>query len=175
VITYCGYTHANLSVHRVSTMSDLASFIICMAIGCSHSYVWHWLALWAKQRATHPLPHFDNECQQRVKEFGTSKSGNSKVIRLLLYIIKVLAAIWGKQDSDTLPATSWKWVSTERQQCLALHHGWSKSNPLVIVSIQCFDCLSRLQRSWTLSFGIKNEICCDCLGGCRRNVAYLAA
>jgi hypothetical protein len=38
------------------------------------------------------------------------------------FINVVMAAFKWKRESDTLHAAFWKWVSIERQKCVAMHH-----------------------------------------------------
>jgi len=61
-------------------------------------------------RETRSLPHPANESQRSVNEFWSCKSGNTRVIWLLLYIIAVFAAFVGPRENVTLPAQSWKWA-----------------------------------------------------------------
>jgi len=61
-----------------------------------------------------------NERQHSVNHFWSSKSGNVKVTRLMLDIMKVLAAFIGNGEIYMQSAPSWQRVSTERQQFMVL-------------------------------------------------------
>jgi len=77
--------------------------------------------LYTKTRETRSLTHPDNESQQRVNDFWSCILGNLSGDWVKTFIYAVKAAFKPKRESDTLPAAFWKWASTERQQCLALH------------------------------------------------------
>jgi len=83
-----------------------------------------WMMEYAKSNNcilwVHP---WQNEHQRSVNNFRSCMSGNWKFILSWLYIIKVLAAYIGKSDSATLPTSSSKWASTERQQLLFMLPG----------------------------------------------------
>jgi len=69
------------------------------------------------------LPHHENECQRSVNDSWSCILGDLVGDRLQIVINEVLAAFIGKRDSKTLPAPSWKWVSTERQRFLVMYLG----------------------------------------------------
>jgi len=108
-------------------------------------------------------------------DFWSCKSGNLKVIWLLLYTIQVLATFIGKRQSDTLPAPSWKWVTMKPQQFLPFHYGKWQHDVAVFVYIRSVHCKYRLNCSRTLSCSIENEISCYCPGGCHGNIFCLCA
>jgi len=72
---------------------------------------------------TRSLCHLENECQQSINKFWLCVLGNHTTNRLQLVIKQFLAAFIGKTDCNTLPATSWKWASTEHQQFLIMCSG----------------------------------------------------
>jgi len=66
---------------------------------------------------------WQNERQQSMNDFWICIVGNLGGDWLRPFLNEVLAVFMGQGESDTLPATFWKWVSTERQLDLALHVG----------------------------------------------------
>ena len=56
--------------------------------------------------------------------------GNLSSDSLQTSINEISAAFTGKNNSDTLPVTSWKWASTERQQLLGLEtcQSWHRAD-----------------------------------------------
>ena len=61
----------------------------------------------------------------------------------------------------------------EREQLLAMCHGWSKGDVLVIVYIYCFGWFCSSKGSRTLDFGIVNKRSCYCPGGYGGNIPYV--
>jgi len=119
--------------------------------------------------------HSENERQRSVHNVQSFKSGNWKVYFSLLCISVVLAAYKFQADNDTLHALSWKWMSTECQQLLALHDGQSKGKMAANVYIWSFERFHSLKCSGSLSCSIENEWSCNCLGGCQRTISCLSA
>jgi len=175
MITDLGYAYGKMSVNRAWTMIGRASLEIWVAIDCGYWKIQNRLVLLAKEWDTHTLPHFELERQQKDNDFWSCLSGNSQAICWFLNIIKVLAAFIGRKARDTLSAPAWEWGSMECWQVITVHPGWSKCDALVIVYIRCYNSISRLQQSLTLSCIIVKEISCYWLGGCRGNVACLSA
>jgi len=153
----------------------IASSVLCVAIGCSHSLMRYRQTLSAKDQPTPCQPDSGIEPQMSVTDLRSCKSGNSNAIWSFLYTLKVLTAFIGNQDSDTLGAPSRKWVWMVRERFLAFHDAKTLRDALVIVYIQCYDHCSWLKWWWTLSCMIQNDISCYDPGGCRRNIACLSA
>ena len=59
--------------------------------------------------------------EMSVNTFRSCILGNLSGHRLQIVITEVLARFIGKTRSDMLPAPSWKWASTERQQFEVWH------------------------------------------------------
>jgi hypothetical protein len=51
-----------MSVNGALTMIGFASQLICVAIGCKHSYMTYTLPLLAKEKAIYSLPDSETEC-----------------------------------------------------------------------------------------------------------------
>jgi len=68
---------------------------------------------------------WQNERQWSVNNVRLCKSGNYKFIWSWLYIVEALAAFIGKNHSNTLPASYWKWASTELQRLFVMRPGYS--------------------------------------------------
>jgi len=85
-------------------------------------FLTYWLPLWSETWKIHSLTHPENESQRRVNDFWSCILGNLSGDWIKMIINKTKATFKPKKESDTLPATCWKSVSTECQQCLALHH-----------------------------------------------------
>jgi len=81
-----------------------------------------WLPWWSRQTATCSLCRPENEGQRNVNNCWSCILGQLGGDRLQIVINEVLAAHIGKRERETLSAVSWKWVSMEHQQLLALHH-----------------------------------------------------
>jgi len=71
-----------------------------------------WIRLW--------ICPWQNEWQQRFNDFCSCIIGIPCRDWLQPFIYAVLAGSIGKRGSHTLPATIWKWASTERQRILVL-------------------------------------------------------
>jgi len=112
-----------MSVNSVSTIFSYESWVITPPIGCSQSYRNSWPPLEAKQILIASLPHLENERQSCINDFWSCVLGNHTIDRLETVKMEFLAAIMGKPDWNTLPAPSWQWASTERQQLLVMYHG----------------------------------------------------
>jgi len=135
----------------------------------------YWPYFKAKEIVTHSLPYSENERQRSINDFESCKSRNWKVTGLVLCITNVLAAFKGQSESDTLPAESSRWASTERQQFWALHDGYSKREMAASGYIWSFDRFYRLKHLGSLSCSIENELDCDCPGGCRETTSLILA
>jgi len=83
--------------------------------------------------------------------------------------------LYRQRQSETLPAPSWKWTSTECQQLLAFHYGQSQCDVAVMVHIHGFDCFGTLKGSRILSGSSVNIMSCWCPGGCGGNIPYVSA
>jgi len=69
------------------------------------------------------LQHSETEWQRSIKDFWLRILGNLSGDWLQRFINDVLAAFRVKNYSDTLPAPSWKWASTDCQRFLVLDLG----------------------------------------------------
>jgi len=116
----------------------------------------------------------EHERQPRINDFWSWKSGDTRAIWLLLYIIADLAPFIDKRENNTLPAKSWKWASLERQQFLALHQSESQCDVSVSVNMQSYDRFYRHKPSGTLNPSLENELSSICPGGCHGNISYLS-
>jgi len=88
--------------------------ILTMVSHCSVRM--YWPPLWSNRGETPSLPHPGNESQQWVNNCWSCILGNLSGHRLQIVITEVLASFIGKTRSNTLPAPSWKWGSTECQR-----------------------------------------------------------
>jgi len=104
-----------MSVNGASTIFSLASWIIYVLIGCRYPFIRQWLPLLGKTTATCSLPHPENERQRSVNNSLLWILGNLVSDWLQTSIYQIFAAFTDKNNSDMLPAASWKWLSTERQ------------------------------------------------------------
>jgi len=77
---------------------------------------------------TWTLPHPENDYQQSVKDFWLCIMGTVSGDWLWTSMNDVLAAFTVKNNSDTLPAPTCKFTSTEHQQSLALYLGYLSGN-----------------------------------------------
>jgi len=105
----------------------------------------YWQPVEWKQWEKRSLLHPENERQQSVDGFRCCVLSNLRGDRLLIVIKVILTAIISKNESNTPPAPSWKWVSTERQQFLALLHGKWKRNVTGDIYKWSFDCVCILK------------------------------
>jgi len=121
------------------------------------------------------MPHHENERQRSINDFCSGIMGNLGGNRLHIVINWLLTTFIGKSESETLPAPSSKWASTECQRLLAFHHGLSQRGVAVIVYIHRFDCYYTLKGSRILSGSSVNEISCYCPRGCGLNIPYISA
>jgi len=112
-----------MSINGALMIIGLASTVIEMWFGCCYGYPTYWQRLYAKDTATRSLPHSETECQPSVNNCWLSILGNLSGDWLRTSINEVVAAIWGINNSDMLPAPFWNWVSMERQRLLVLHLG----------------------------------------------------
>jgi len=132
-------------------------------------------ALQGKMLDTTSLLSAKNMHKRSVNDCKSCESGTYRAMWSLLDIITVLAAIIGQRECDTLPAWSWKRVSTECQQFLVLHHGESKHDGAITVHVRCCELVFMLNGSQTLSCSFQTESSCDCPGGCCMNISGLSA
>jgi hypothetical protein len=120
------------------------------------------------------MPHHENECQWSVNDCWSCIMGKLGGNRLHIVINWLLTAFIGKSESETIPAPSSKWASTECQRLLAFHHGQSQRVVAVIAYIHHFDCYYTLKCSRILSGCSVNEISRYCPGGCGQNILYIS-
>jgi len=112
-----------MNVNGASTIVSFASWVIYVPIGWRHPFIRYWQPLLGKTTATCSLPHRENEGQWSVNYCQLCILGNLCSDWLETSIYQLLAAITGKNNSDMVPAASWKWAWTERQH-LKLFHIW---------------------------------------------------
>jgi len=163
------------SVNGASIIFGIASWLIRQPVSCGQSWRNCWPPLSEKPIAIPSLPHFENKRQWSVNDCWCCILGNLGGNRLQTVINEVLAVFIVKWDSDMLPAPASKWASTERHWLLALHHGQSLHDVVIIIYIYHFDCFSKSKGSRTLGGCSVNEIHCYCPRGCGGNIQYIFA
>jgi len=104
-----------MSINVGSTIFRPVSQVIKMWITRCYLYSSYCPSLSAKENALLSLPHHHYERQQIVNDFLPCKSGYYHGNWSSSSIIILLTLFPGKRESDTLPAPSSQWVSTERQ------------------------------------------------------------
>jgi len=121
MIAYCGYACGRISINEVSTILGVVTQVIKNWFGRVDTWSKYWPPILAKMWATRFLPHLEHVHQQSINNFCSSIFGNLSGDWLQTVINVVLAAFIGDSETDTLPAPSWKWASTESQWFLVLH------------------------------------------------------
>jgi len=168
----CGYACGKMSINGVSTMSGLASLWLCMAIGRRDSAMIYRLHLYAKQKAMRWMLESETERQQSVHNFRSRQSGNWSATQQFSCVLTVLVTFICQKQCYTLPACAWKSAPMERQQFLALYHGYSKRDVAVFGYIQSCARLYWLIHLGSLSRSVENALNCGFTGGCRGNFAW---
>jgi len=114
----------------------------------------YWLPFEAKTIATSSLPHAENEHQWSINDIWFCILGNLPGDWLQTSINEIVASFSGKNNSYTLPATSWKWASMERQQFLVSHLGYSRCWFVAIIHIRCLGSHSSQHSAQHMSYPI---------------------
>jgi len=169
------YLIMKMSVNGASMIFGHATWVFTPPLGCRQSYRNYRPPLSAIQIAIPSLPHLQNERQLSVNDCWSCILGQLGGDRLQTVINGVLATFIGKKETETLPALTWKWVSTECQRLLAFHHGWSQRDVAIMVYIHRFDCFCIVKGSSILSSSSVNEIRSCFPRGCRGNILYISA
>jgi len=126
-----------MSVNGASTIFVLTFWIIIVLCNDSKWDSKYWPPLWPKIVFTISLPPPQNLRQWSVHNCWSCILCNQRAIQPCQYISIVLATVLGKNAKDNIATTSWKWVSTERQRFLVLHHGSSKGCAMALTHNQC--------------------------------------
>jgi hypothetical protein len=105
-----------------------------------------------QQRQQHlSPPNCENVRHWRVNDLEPCIVGNSYSDWLQTSIYQILAAFTGKNNSDMLPAASWEWASTKRQQCEFLHIWESRHRVDLRTQYKIIDCLDWQEYNiWTV-------------------------
>jgi len=97
-----------MSINGASMDCSFASWVCYVQIGCGHPFIKYWQPSLTKTTATRSLRHPENERQRSVNDFQLCILGKLCSDWLQTSIYQILAAFTGKNNSDTLPAASWK-------------------------------------------------------------------
>jgi hypothetical protein len=112
-----------MSVNWASMMIDMASIVIEKWFGRCCGWPAYWISVSVQSPTTWSLFHYEVKRRQRVKDFWLCLFRNLSANLLQPFINEVLPAIRAKHNSDTLPASPWKWSWTKLQQCMVWHLG----------------------------------------------------
>jgi len=132
-----GYHLLHMSVNSASTIYDHPwgpLKALCIAVNPESVYR---PRLWAKMLVTIQLLPPTNEHPRSVNNIWSCILNTLRAIEPHYPTINLSAAFMGKNAGDDIATTSKIWASTDGQQGLILHHGYSKRCASVLTHIQC--------------------------------------